>query len=188
MQSKRRLAVLAGSLVSVLLVGLAGAVKSRSAEASDPRDRMNIWEGRWKEVVEKKETPFSHAGSVPAHITCDWTADRGYMVCEYLSEKVDPNEGRPFDHLSIFTYDEKSKTYKHLGISKDYKTLEEVASIDGDLWHYTYELPGKDGKNLKLRDSYEFVTPEKRVTRIEISVDGGEHWTLLSEAVGIKTH
>jgi hypothetical protein len=29
-------------------------------------------------------------------------------------------------------------------------------------------------------------TPEKRITRIEISADGAEHWTLLSESVGIK--
>jgi hypothetical protein len=40
----------------------------------------------------------------------------------------------PSDHLSIFTTDaEKGETYKHLGISKDYKTLEETASILGDL-------------------------------------------------------
>jgi len=181
--------MLAGSIVSVLALGLIASAATPTASATpDPRDRINIWEGRWKEVVQTKETPYSHAASVPSRLTCSWTADRGYMVCEYLSEKIDPEEGRPSDHLTIFTYDDKGKTYKHLGISTDYKTLEEATTIEGNLWHYTYQLPNGKGANLDLRDSYEFVTPEKRITRIEISADGGQHWTLLSESVGIKVH
>lgn len=181
--------VLAGSIVSVLAIGLmAGAATSDPPKTTDPRDKMNIWEGRWKEQVETKETPYSHAASVPSHITCSWTADRGYMVCEYLSEKIDPQEGRPSDHLTIFMYDDKGKAYKHLGISKDYKTLEEATTIEGNRWHYNYQLPGEKGETLDLRDSYEFVTTEKRITRIEISADGGKHWTLLSESVATKVH
>ena len=179
--------MLTGSIAAILALALvASAATPDPPKTIDPRDKLNIWEGRWKEQVETKETPYSHAASVPSHITCSWTADRGYMVCEYLSEKVDPAEGRPSDHLTIFTYDDKGKAYKHLGISKDYKTLEEATTIEGNLWHYTYQLPGDKGEKLDLRDSYEFVTPEKRITRIEISADGGKHWTLLSESVGIK--
>ncbi len=182
--------MLVGLIVLVLTLGLtARAADSDSSKTADPRDKLNIWEGRWKEQVETKETPYSHAASVPSHITCSWTADRGYMVCEYLSEKIDPAEGRPSDHLTIFTYDDKGKTYKHLGVSKDFKTLEEPkVIIEGKLWHYTYQLPDDKGKELDLRDSYEFVTPEKRITRIEISADGGQHWTLLSESVATKVH
>ncbi len=183
--------ILMGSIMSVLAFGLmASPVTPDPAGTTDPRDKMNIWEGRWKEVVERKETPYGHAASVPSHITCAWTADRGYMVCEYLSEKVDAEEGsKPADHLTIFTYDDKSKAYKHLGISKDYKTLEEPnVIIEGNLWHYTYQIPNGKAGNFDLRDSYEFVTPEKRITRIELSADGGQHWTLLSESVGLKVH
>jgi hypothetical protein len=181
---------LSGSIVAVLALGLmATAATPDASKADDPRDKLNIWAGRWQEQVETKETPYSHAASVPSHITCSWTADRGYMVCEYLSEKIDPAEGRPSDHLTIFTYDDQGKTYKHLGISKNYKTLEEPkVVIEGNLWHYTYQLPGEKGEKLDLRDSYEFVTPEKRITRIEISADGGQHWTLLSESVATKVH
>ncbi len=148
---------------------------------------MTVWEGRWNEVVETKETPYGHARSVKSHTTCGWSADRGFMVCEYLSESGDTAGREPADHLSIFTYNAANQTYKHLGISKDYKTLEETpVVIDGDSWHYTYTLPGKDGKVLDLRDSYQFVTPQKRVTRIEVSTDGGQNWTLISQSVGIK--
>jgi hypothetical protein len=73
-----RTRMVAGSIVSVLALGLmAGAVTSDSSKTTDPRDKLNIWEGRWKEQVETKETPYRHAASVPSHITCSWTADRG---------------------------------------------------------------------------------------------------------------
>lgn len=174
---------------TLMLAALAaGAVPLCQASTPDPNGRLSIWVGRWHEVVETKETAISHASSRSAHNTCAWSADKGYMVCEYLSEKVDPKESQRSDHLSIFAYDLEGKAYKHLGISKGYKTLEETPiSIEGKLWHYNYELTGAGGKKVDLRDSYEFVTPEKRITRIEFSLDGGRTWSLMSESVGTKT-
>lgn len=173
---------------SLMLAALpACGVGFSHASTPDPSDRMNIWVGRWHEVVQTKETAFSHAATHPAHTTCAWSADGGYMVCEYLSEKVDPKETQRSDHLSIFAYDREGKAYKHLGISKGYKTLEETPiSIEGNLWHYNYEVSTASGKKIDMRDSYEFVTPEKRITRIEVSLDGGRTWTLMSESVGTK--
>lgn len=186
MRLSRRMGNLVAPFLTVTAL-VAGVPTLSHANTPDPNDRMSIWAGRWHEVVATRETVISHASSAPAHITCAWSPDRGYMVCEYLSEKVDPNEGRPLDHLSIFAYDARTKAYKHLGISKDYKTLEETPiSIDGNLWHYDYQLASASGKRIDLRDSYEFETPEKRITRIEFSLDGGHTWTLMSEAVGTK--
>ena len=180
----------AGLVLTALALGLtASAASPDSATAPDPRDRMNVWEGRWNEVVQTKEAAYSHAASTLAHVTCAWTADKGYMVCEYLSEKSDPAAKERSDHLTIFTYNGADKTYKHLGVSKDYKTLEEPGVvIEGSLWHYQYQVSDDKGHQLDLRDSYEFVTPEKRITRIEISADGGKNWTLMSESIGIKAH
>ena len=235
MRRQEHARMLVGLVLSGLALGLtASAATPDSSMAPDPRDKMSIWEGRWNEVVQTKETPYGHAASTPAHVTCSWTADRGYMVCEYLSEKADAGEkersdhltiftynsanktykpdqrrasqgvkqgvvthpGSPSnryrawsDHLTIFTYNSANKTYKHLGISKDYKTLEEPnVVIEGNLWHYQYQISDDKGNQLELRDSYEFVSPKKRITRIEISADGGKHWTLMSESVGIKVH
>lgn len=182
--------MLAGLVLSGLALGLmASAATPDSSNATDAGAKLNIWQGRWNEIVQTKKTPYGHAASTPAHSTCSWTADRGYMVCEYLSEKADPKEKEHSDHLTIFTYNGADKTYKHLGISKDYKTLEEPnVVIEGNLWRYQYEVSDATGNKFDLQDSYEFVTPEKRITRIEISADGGKHWTLMSESVGIKVH
>jgi hypothetical protein len=189
MRLHRRITVLVAWSVSLLPLGLVANATATPSDSTDPRDKMNIWEGRWKEVVERKETPYGHADTIPLHVTCSWSADRGFMVCEYLSEKVAAGQSGPADHLTIFTYDDQSKAYKHLGISKDYKTLEEPnVIIEGNRWHYTYQVPDGKGGNFDKRDSYEFATPEKRITRIEISSDGGQHWTLLSESVGVKVH
>jgi hypothetical protein len=102
--------MLAGSIVSVLALGLmaSAAATSEVSKTPDPHDRINIWEGHWKVQAQRKETPYSHAGSAPFDAVCSWTADRGYMVCEYLSEKTVAGEGKPADHLSIFTYDENA--------------------------------------------------------------------------------
>ena len=116
--------------------------------------------------------------------TYSLTADRGYLVCEYLSEKTDTAEVKPSDHLTIFTYHDAAKTYKHFGINKDYKTLEEpTVIIEGNVWRYNDELPDEKGNKLDCRERYEFVQPEKMITRVEISADDGQHWTLVSESV-----
>jgi hypothetical protein len=68
--------------------------------------------------IERKESLYSQAASVPAHFTCSWTANRGYMACEY---------------------NDTSKAYEHLGIRKDSKTLQEPSVIiEGNSWQYNY--------------------------------------------------
>ena len=61
---------------------LANAATPTPTVPTNPQEKMNIWVGRWKEVVETKETPYGHAHSTPSHVNCDWSADKGYMVCE----------------------------------------------------------------------------------------------------------
>ena len=52
--------------VSMALALRASAATPDSSKALDPRDKMNIWEGRWNEIVHTKETPYGHAASTPA--------------------------------------------------------------------------------------------------------------------------
>jgi hypothetical protein len=61
-----------------------------------------------------------------------------------------------------------------------------AVTISGNVWSYTYEKTTDMGDKIVFRDTFEFVTPEKRVTHIEISADGGQHWVLLVEETETK--
>lgn len=187
MHIPKRRQMLRGSVLSIAAYTLvSSSAVLGSARTAEPLARLAVWQGSWKEMVRTMETPYSHAASVPSHSTCSWTPDHGYMLCEYARDKGDSKQLIAADHLSIFTYDDSAKSYKHLGVSKEYKTLEEMASIDGNVWHYRYQLPVGDGKMLDLRDSYEFVNANRRITRIEVSSDGGKHWVLMSQSLDTR--
>jgi hypothetical protein len=172
----------ASSTVCALMISTAALGSPRLAE-TDPLSKLAVWQGHWNEVVVTMATPYSRASSVPLHVACSWTPDHGYMLCEYERDRGDPAKLEASDHLSIFTYDSHAKSLKHLGVSKNYETLEEMVRIDGHVWHYDYQLPSSGGKLLNLRDSYEFINRNKRMTRTEVSSDGGRHWILISESV-----
>ena len=188
MHSPKQQRMSRGSVMSITACALvASSAVLGSSRTAEPLAKLDIWQGSWKNVIRTMETPYSHASSVRSHSTCSWTPDHGYMLCEYARDSGDPKQLIEADHLSIFTYDDNAKSYKHLGVSKEYKTLEEMASIDGNLWHYRYQLPIGGGKMLDLRDSYEFVNTNQRITRIEVSSDAGRHWVLMSESVDTRS-
>lgn len=188
-----RVSMLAASSVPLLalvfVLGLtAAAAKSDSSKTPDPFEKIRIWEGRWKIQVQRKETPYSHASSVAYSADCSWLPNRGYMVCDYLSNTIDPQEGKVANHLSIFTYSDIDKAYKHLGIGMEGEPHEQVATVDGNVWTTPFEVAGEKGEKLQCRFVYEFPSPEKQLSRFEISADDGQHWTLVSESVGTKVH
>lgn len=176
-------ALLCSAVLVIACAAAAGSAALGSSRAADPLAKLAVWQGHWREVVVTKATPYSLASSVASHVSCSWTPDHGYMLCEYARDQGDPKQLLAADHLSIFTYDTVSRSYKHLGVSKSYKTLEEAASIDGNVWHYDYQLADSGGKVLDLRDSYRFVDSNERITRTEISSDGGRHWILMAQSV-----
>ena len=108
MRSHGRMGIWASLIVSALALWLmASAAAPNVSKRLEPRDQ-----------IEHKETSYSPAASVPAHFTCTWIADRGYMVCEH---------------------NDTGKAYKHFGINKDYKSLREPATIiEGNDWQYNY--------------------------------------------------
>jgi hypothetical protein len=174
---------LAGLMTWIVALG-AGVAAPACSQTPDPRDQMNVWAGRWDDRGEIKETAYSHAAPFHKHVTCGWTGDRGYMVCEYLDVDAPPAEIG--DNLSIFAYDEKAQAFRHFGIG-DYRMNEEPqVSVQGDAWSYTQQKPTKSGGKVDVRATYEFLAPDKRVTRIEVSADAGQHWVLIVEEVETK--
>jgi hypothetical protein len=174
---------LAVLLVAKASPGLAG-VAPTSVETPDPRERMDVWAGRWDDVGEVKETAYSHAAPFHKSVTCGWTGDRGFMVCEYRDVGVPP--GETADNLSIYTYDEVAKAFRNYGIG-NHRVTDTPVVVEGNVWRCVHQETTKSGAKLEFRDTYEFVSPTKRLTRIEISSDGGQHWILIANEIETRT-
>jgi hypothetical protein len=102
-------------------------------------------------------------------------------VCQYLRV-----ENRPGDHLSIFTYNSAGKSFKHLGLSQDYKALEEPTTIEGNVWTAPLSDVGPKGEKIDFRNVWEFVSPDRHLAREDYSTDGGQHWTTLWSQVATR--
>lgn len=170
----------AGWSALVLAVGLLGThrVAAAGPAANDPWDKLNVWSGHWLGETEYKETAYSKAAHAKSDVQCAWSPDHGYMVCEY--KRID---GRPSDHLSIFTYDQADKSYRHTGLSQDYKPLDQVTTIDGNRWTAPMQDVGPKGEKVDLRNVWEFLSADHHIAREEYSTDAGQHWTVLWEQV-----
>jgi hypothetical protein len=180
-----RTTMIAGLAASALVLGLMTSAAPAPEKTIDPLEKMQVWEGHWRVQVQYKETAYSHAGSVTYNATCSWLPNRGYMVCDYLSDGVDPQHGKVSNDLSIFTYSEIDKAYKHVGFGMEGEPHEQLTTIVGNVWTTPFEVTAKNGEKLQCRNVYEFDSPEKQHSRFEVSTDG-QHWTVLSEAVGTK--
>ena len=160
----------------------AGKVWAAGLAAADPWDKLNVWTGHWIGDTEYKATAYTQAAHhLKSDVQCGWSPDHGYLVCEYKRLN-----GKPGDHLSIFTYDEAAKSFKHLGLSQDYKPLEQVATIEGNVWRAVMQDVGPKGEKVDLRFVWEFVSTDRHLAREELSSDGGQHWTVLWEQVATR--
>jgi hypothetical protein len=170
----------------VLVLAFAMAASAASPDTlalSDPTAKLSIWEGRWNLNITRYETPYSHAGAGSGTANCNWMPNKGYMICDYLTDRSD--SGGAINNLSVFSYSPSEGAYTHLGISKDAKPLWERVTIEGNTWITPLELPYK-GKTIQYRDVYVFLSSGKQVIRNEVSADNGKSWTLLSQALAIK--
>lgn len=172
--------IVASAIVTAAALGLTVcAATAAFSQTPDPRDRMGVWVGRWDDVGQVKETPYSHTARVHKRVTCSQTGDRDYLACEWLDDKADTPAADVTDSLSIFAYDEKNQVLKTFGIS-GYKMSEHgPATVAGNVWSYTDQITRKSGGVLDMRFSCEFVTPEKATIHIDVSADGGQHWVLM---------
>jgi hypothetical protein len=169
------------ALSGLLMLGLVAQGGRAQTPDPAPRERLNLMVGHWSIESVFQETAYSHAHHNRADVQCDWSPHHGYVVCEYLR-----TAGKPADHLSIFTYDEAGRSYKHLGISQDVKTGEQPLTLEGNVWTASWDDVGPKGEKVMLRDTYRFPAPDKHLLLEEYSTDGGQHWAELWHLVGNK--
>lgn len=164
-------AALTVSIISLLI--LAPAVV-----ASNPADKLGIWEGRWTYDERDYETPYSHAHKNSGTGDCNWAPNRGFMICDYLNRS--PGNGVPANDLAVFSYSSAARTYARLGIFKDAKPFAENVTIRGNTWVTSADIPYKGG-TLIYRVVDVFSQDEQTAhATTEISADKGKTWTTIS--------
>lgn len=163
-----------------LFVLTAGAT---AQDSSSPHDKLTAWAGHWKVRIQTKETQFGHPKTEDYDEKCSFLPHGAFMVCEYLSLQPDPASGRTLNDVSLLYYSDADKTFKYTNIAPEGGPREDVVRVDGNVWARPFKIPRP---GVEAREIYTFVSADKQLGRLEMSLDKGAHWTVVNEAVGTK--
>lgn len=176
----------AGSAVLSAALLLAFTADATAQNSSSPRDKLASWAGHWKIRIETKESQFGHARTEVYDAKCDFLPHGAFMACEYLSLQPDPDSGRIINDVSLVYYSDVDKTFKYTNVAPEGGPHENVMTVDGNVWTRPFEIPKRSGGVVQAREIYNFVSPNKHLARLEVSLDQGAHWIVVNEAVGTK--
>jgi hypothetical protein len=160
----------------LVIAGFCMAFSAHVAAIDDPITKLNPFLGKWKTTGEMKNTAYSKARPSSSENTCDWSANRGFPICDQIIRSA----SGPTNDLSIYTYNEKERAFNFFGISReDHEPRATKLTIEGDLWTYWNEEED-GGKHIRFRTTNRFVTPSSVQWRSEYSEDG-LNWVLMGE-------
>jgi hypothetical protein len=162
------------------------ATGAAAQQSSSAHDELAVWAGHWKIHIETKETQFGHAKTEDYDGKCAFLPHGAFMVCEFLSLQPDSGSGRIINDVSLFYYSEVDKTFKYTNVGPEGGPHEDVLLVDGNVWTKSSEIQKQRGGVVNLRQIWTFVSPHKRVARLEVSIDKGGHWTVVNESIGTK--
>lgn len=166
-----------------LLVPAAGAM---TGDSPSPHAKLALWVGHWKVRIDTKETKFSHAATEYFDSKCSFLPHGTFVACEYLNISQDLIAGRPVNDVSLFYYSDVDKVFKYTNVGPEGGPSENVFQVDGTVWTRPFEIQSKSHGVIDAREIYTFVSPDKQLGRLEISVDKGAHWTVVHEAVATR--
>src|SRR5271170_4514833 len=63
--------------------------------------KMNVWVGKWASQTQVMTTPYSEAASVTSEMTCTWSPNHGFILCDHLIHGA----AGVSNSLSVYTYD-----------------------------------------------------------------------------------
>jgi hypothetical protein len=167
-------------LSTLAFVTMTGAGIADPSPASDPSAELGNWVGRWNFSGQIYQTKYSDAHADTGVADCAWTANRGYVICDYFSDNP------PHDDLSIMSYSPSAKAYRLALIHKDNRPpSSEKLTQDGNTWISSRDVPDS-GKTIVLRTTFVFLTPDKQTTTVQISADNGQTWTTTVHVTAVK--
>jgi hypothetical protein len=167
-------------LSTLAFAALAGAASADPSPAFDPSGKLGIWVSRWNFSGQIYETKYSHAHADTGVADCAWSANKGYVICDYFSDNP------PHDDLSVISYSPSAKAYTLTQIHKDAPPSSENVTQNGNTWITSRNVPDK-GKTLVVRTTFVFLTPDKQTTTVQASGDKGQTWTTIIQVTAVKT-
>lgn len=190
MQTSRGMQVSNARLMQPTVFGaallLALSVGATASDSSSPHDKLAAWAGHWKIHIQTRETAFGHAKTEEYDAKCSFLPHGAFMSCEYLSLLPDLDLGRIVNDVSLIYYSDADKTFKYTNVAPEGGPHENTMSVKGHIWTRPFEIPRRNGGAVDAREIYDFVSADKHLARLEISLDKGAHWTVVNEAVGTK--
>src|SRR5262249_18781967 len=144
---------------------------------------LNAWVGHWKTQGESMDSAMSKAGTLSSDMTCAWSANHGYLLCDQI---IDTPDGK-MNSLSVYTYSENEKAFKFYGLDKDGKPRTTNLTVKGTLWTYAGGFEN-NGKRTDIRTMNIFTSPDKVLWHTEFSTDGGEHWVLMNQGSNVRVN
>jgi hypothetical protein len=166
-------------LSTLAFATLTGASIADPSPASDPSAKLGIWVSRWNFSGQIYETKYSHAHADTGVADCAWTANKGYVICDYFSDNP------PHDDLSVISYSPSAKAYMLAQIHKDTPPSSEKVIQDGNTWITSRNVSDK-GKTLVLRTTFVFLEPDKQTTTVQVSGNKGQTWTTIIQVTAVK--
>ena len=167
-------------------IGLVMIAATQAAAADTPPDKLGYWEGHWKFQSEVKNTPYTKALTESGDGHCAWQFSHRYMVCEYIVDKMTPDDPDKPDNLTIYHYSDADKSFKYTSVTPEGTPSDSTVSMDGNTWTVTYQVKRRNGGTADVRHIQHFLSPTKWTMRAEVSVDRGGHWTEISRTVSMK--
>ncbi len=162
------------AFAAVKIAGMADA-----SAASDPSEKLGIWVGRWTFSGQIYETKYSHAHADTGVADCTWSANKGYVICDYFSDNP------PHDDLSVMSYSPSAKAYRLAQIHKDRPSSVEKLTQNGNAWVTLRDVP-ENGKTLVFRTTFVFLALDKQTTMVQVSADRGRTWITIIQVTAVR--
>ena len=150
--------------------------RAQSPESDSSLAKLTPFVGKWKASGEMKDTAYSKARPSVSENTCDWSANRGFLICDQIIQSA----SGPKNDLSIYTYNDKDHAFAFFGLSRnDSEPRATKLTVEGDLWTY-WDEEDDHGKHVRFRTTNRFTSPSTMVWRSEFSEDE-VRWVLMGE-------
>jgi hypothetical protein len=164
-----------------------GGPAAENAVVASPHDKLALWAGHWKVRIDTKETQFGHASTEYFDAKCSFFPNNIFLYCDYLSLQSNAeSNGGVMDDVSLLYYSGVDKTFKYTNVAAEGGPNENTMQVDGNVWTRPFDITRRSGGVAKARAIYTFASADKQFERLEISIDNGEHWTVVHEAVGTR--